>query len=234
MTDTPSGAAPHPPMGFIPPPVKPERPWYKKKRFIIPGGLVAVSILGSAFGSDEPSDKVATKKRAAVETKAPKEPKPSPSPETPKTPEQKIDSAVSKKLGKLNRKIAEGQMNESAKDRVWNVNYTPGENITLFVAADDNLTEGLTKTGARILVKDVIEVIKKDTSLTYKELVIVVTFPLVDNAGNTTEDKVIQGDFTYETVQQINVDAVDPKRLLLNAKNPFVHPAFAIKPSEGL
>lgn len=48
---------------------KPQRPWYKKKRVLIPGGFVALVILGSAVGGEDTSGTEAKPKPAVTVTK---------------------------------------------------------------------------------------------------------------------------------------------------------------------
>ncbi|MFQ6170437.1 DUF4352 domain-containing protein [Oryzobacter sp. R7] len=71
-------------------PVSTERPWFKKKRFIIPGALVGLIILGSAMGgADTPSTSVAlasSSPSAEASTEASAEPAVADSPTPTPTP----------------------------------------------------------------------------------------------------------------------------------------------------
>jgi hypothetical protein len=57
---------------------KPQRPWYKKKRIVIPGGLFALIVLGSAVGGEDTSGSTESKPQPAVTVTKSVTPTPSP------------------------------------------------------------------------------------------------------------------------------------------------------------
>ncbi len=66
----------HTPTG--PGPAKPKRPWFKKKRFVVPGALVVLAGIGGAISGDEPTAEPST---VAVTTPAVASESPSAAPE---------------------------------------------------------------------------------------------------------------------------------------------------------
>ena len=67
-----------------PPAPKPQRPWYKKKRVLIPGGLFALIVLGSAVGGEDTGTETKPKPAVTVTKSVTPTPKPSKTTAAPK------------------------------------------------------------------------------------------------------------------------------------------------------
>lgn len=141
---------------------------------------------------------------------------PEPSPTTPLAPMDQFKADLVTKLGNGNRDIP--RLTESHI-----------ENTTLYVtiAADDNIFEDSIIVG---MLNDIVNTMKLAKNLEdWDLLTVVVTFPLVDNYGNTKEGNVIIADYTRETVNKIQFDTFfkDKTLVIANQESLFIHPAIA-------
>lgn len=217
----------------------PDKPWNKMKpdekkaadparakketRTGIIGLVVILLFVGGCVaavgGDDEERDTVAQSSEADPTPAASKStktsPKPSPSPEVPATPAEAFEKKVKKELGKSNRDVK----------RVEQVRFENGVAQVTF-AAQDNLTENLTKTSARLDTLEIIKAAKKLPGLT--ELNIIATFTLQNQLGEVSEDPVGNVTYSGEVVQRIQPDTIDTKKVwdVADIKS-FTHPAFA-------
>lgn len=93
-------------------------------------------------------------------------------------------------------------------------------------AINDNLTEGLIKTG---LWRDVSEVASALTGGQYhvQYLRMIGSFSMIDAYGNTSEMEVVNVAFEEDTLYRANWDAIDYHNVYLIADHLYLHPAFA-------
>ena len=134
----------------------------------------------------------------------------------------KVTKAIKGELGKSNR--------DDVK-RVESVVYNNDAGLGAVVirwAINDNLTEGLTKKSAKKDVADMLEVLQKlqKDGLKVNSATFNGTFSLVDNLGNTSEDKVVQATYSGSVIKEINFDNFLDKNVYDIAEDVTIHPAF--------
>ncbi len=129
-----------------------------------------------------------------------------------------LKKAVKKSLGGSNRDVK----------RVDSVVYNADNDaIVIRWAIDENLTNGMTKTGARMDIVDLLKVVQKfGKKYPVKTATFSGTYSLVDQLGNTSEDKVVQVEYPWSTVKQINFDNFNTDNVYKVADDSFIHPAF--------
>lgn len=160
-----------------------------------------------------------TASRAPKRTEAPAGPTTTaPAPPPPAvSPQQVLQAAIIKKLGKSNR---------HGVQRVSTVEYAPdGQQVLVEWAANENITGGLTKDGLRLDVLRILEQIHK-SGVPVKRAVLRATYSLQDKFGAVSEDRVLSASFSGETVGRIQYDAVDFKHIIDLADTALVIPAF--------
>ena len=111
--------------------------------------------------------------------------------EAEQTPEQRLRSEMISELGRSNRDVnrLEGLTYEDSILRVrWAIN--------------DNLTQGMFSTGARIDASNILRLIA-ESGLPYQTVEIKGTFPLVDRLGNSEESVVTQAAYTRATLDRV-------------------------------
>ena len=117
-----------------------------------------------------------------------------------------------------------------ANVKALNISPPPGPDVDVVTARykiGENLTEGLTKDGARIETVDILKYIKAAyPNLT--EVHVAATADMVDRYGNTKEDQVATLVYSRATLDKINWDNFDFKNIwnIPIADSAYVHPAF--------
>jgi len=250
----PPQGPPQPPAWGTPPPKPPgTRPWYRKKRFIIPIAVVALffvlGVVGAIVGppddtglsapattaepaptvTDAPATTVqATTTIAPVTTAAPTTTAPATTlqgtttaaPTTAKPQPIPLRQVVGNALGSSNR-------GKNPRPDQWDAPF--GHTIILRWAIDDNLTEGLVKSGARLEVVKILKAIRSHpdwTTKKYPGVTMSGTFTLVNDLGEESEDVVIRAHYDRATINRMNFDNIDFHRILNVADPVFIHPTF--------
>lgn len=177
-------------------------------------GLIGIVLLlltlgGCAPASESPAESPATETTATTERPAPSaEPKPV-------NPAVAFEKDVRDALGNGNRDDVERVGPVSFVDGVASVRY----------AINDNVSEGFIRKSARIDAVDIIKQAKKLPGLT--QLQIIGTFPLQNNLGESAEREVVEGTYSAEIVQRINVKTVNRDLIFeLADVESIVHPVF--------
>lgn len=219
----PAGSPSEPPPGSPSPTTK--KPWWKRWWGIAIIAFIALTILGGLLGDPETDgDPAATDTEAAGETEEPAtedEPTEAEEPEEPAEPatlEDRIDEAL-------------GDSNRDVEPRFTVSRDTPSEGVDELVirwAINDNLTEGMIKTSAKIDATDILEVVATQDGLEYDQVFLIGTFSMVDQMGNAEEDEVIMATYPRDTVRSINFDNFlhDNVWDIANQDSLFIHPAF--------
>lgn len=220
-----------------PPPTSPHaapaadgtRPWYKKKRFVIPLALVVVFFLIGALApaEEEPDGTVAADRRRSTTTEeavrsttteAPTTTTSTEAPTTtvPATPEERLNEEALNALGEGNRDVP----------RVAQVSNVEGT-VEIRWAINDNLTEGFTKDGARRDGVDILTAVRA-SGIDATTVRLVGTFSLQDQFGNVSEDEVVRATYTTATLERFNFENFDAKQAYEPsvADEVWVHPAF--------
>lgn len=135
-----------------------------------------------------------------------------------KTPQGRLSAAVRKETGKTNLK--------GYGDRIQLVEWSSAE-TTIQLLGDENLSTGLTKSSNRRLVLEAITGYQK-SGLSSETIVIEVFYPLVDNLGNESLNRVLRYGFSQERISVIRPENVDPKQMDSNFADLFtsIHPTF--------
>ena len=130
------------------------------------------------------------------------------------TPEQQLRSEVISELGSSNRDV----------NRLQDLTY---EESTMRVrwAIDDNLTQGMIRTGARIDASNILRLIA-ESGLPYQTVEIQGTFPLADLLGNSEESIVIQAAYTRATLDRVNWDNFLYDNVFLISEGSMIHQEF--------
>jgi hypothetical protein len=242
---------PQPPEGWGPPPQgaptqpqwgqQPPQPPPRKRRLSafltvavsLVGILIVAGIIGALAGDPESTsstqataaptsvattvppttiEKPATTAEPVTTAKPPTTAKPKPIPS-----ETLLRNAVVKALGESNRKVK----------RLPQFSANEGEYIVLTWRINENLTEGLTKSGARLdgmnMLKAIRAVPEHDR---YKGVSLKGTYALVDQFGNSSEDTVIRAGYDRSTLEKINFDGIDYKTIFDIADRGSIHPTF--------
>lgn len=168
--------------------------------------LVLIPACGGGDDAAEPSAR-ATSPQAVVA------PSPSPS-KPPLTPAQAFERTVRKKLGKSNRDVT----------RVESVTYANGLAQVRW-AINENLTEGSTKTGARLDGIEMLKAAKKLPGL--REVSLIGTYSLQNDLGEVSEEVVVNVLYSADVVSRVKLENIDSKKLYdLADLKAFVHPSF--------
>lgn len=130
-------------------------------------------------------------------------------------PSTQFEKAVRDKLGKGNR---------SGIPRVTTATFNNGKAEVRF-AINDNLTNGLIKSGANADGLAIIAIAKTLPGLT--ELSITGTFSMKNNLGEVSEQEVLRGVYSSDVVSRINPETIDRAKVFQVADvSSFTHPAF--------
>lgn len=103
------------------------------------------------------------------------------------------------------------------------------DRIVVTVRSDEGLTEGFTKDNARFSVAQVLEG-SRNAGLPPEvgQVSVIVLYPLLNEFGEISEEKVIEADYTRATVDRIVFENIDERKILpLADAYLYVHPAMA-------
>lgn len=126
----------------------------------------------------------------------------------------RLDSEVRKALGASNRDVPKVSIIEHYEQHVL-VRFT----------IDQNLTDRLTKLGAKADICDCLQAIQKSQA-DVESISIQATIELADKFGNGAEEKVIQTTYSRSQVDKINWPNFLTDNILEVADDAWVHPAF--------
>ncbi|MDQ0414573.1 DUF308 domain-containing protein [Mesobacillus stamsii] len=137
------------------------------------------------------------------------------------TPDYKLKQAVTKALGKESNR--EG-------DKITKLTFDQETgNILVNFKGDENFTENMTITGVQLDIKDTLKAIKT-TGVAFNNINIVVSYSMVDQYGNAEESKVIDLDYSKDTIDKINFDNFNTDNIYtVSDIVNFVHQAFVGK-----
>ena len=128
-------------------------------------------------------------------------------------PQTALESALKDELGESNRNIS---------DRV----VVLIENSTIYVTfrIQDNFSNKWIRDG---MGEDTLQIlyVVRNSGLSYDELVVEGTFPLVDSYGNTEESTVLVATYKKDTVERINFEGT-VKMFAIVDDELFIHPAM--------
>lgn len=204
----------------------------KKRKLLIglavAGALLLCCIIVGLFGPKTAPSPRATDTPTPAETAI--SPTPTPIPPTPTvtsvppTPaptlssEAQLQLAIEKALGPSNRETVE---------RVSDFSMDTGPESEIFVewAINDNLTEGLIKSGTQMDIADILEAIDK-SGLKYGSVHVEGTFSMVDQYGNVSEMVVVSAIYMRATIERINWENFLWDNVYAIADEVWVHPVF--------
>ena len=188
------------------------------------GGLfvlcVACGILGALVPESENGETIAEVDATDVPeaTEAPtEEPTDVPEPTPTLEPEAAVRQAITDALRDSNRDV----------ERVSEISLTLDEPPQIYVlwAINDNLTEEMLKGGAKLDVTNMLEAIA-ESGFEYDSVLVEGTFSLIDQFGNTSEDKVVRALYQRETVDRINFDRFLHDDVYAIADDTAIHTLF--------
>ena len=162
---------------------------------------VILLVIGTSMLPDDPERTTSTSTSISTGT---------PASEIPETFQTRIEDA----LGTSNRSVR--RVSEARLQ---------GERLFVRWAINDNLTAGMIRGGARIDIRDMLEVIA-DGSETYTTVFLQGTFAMVDQLGNASETPVVEATYTKDTVDRINFENFLTDNVYAIAENTDLHPQF--------
>jgi hypothetical protein len=148
-------------------------------------------------------------------TSTPAPPTNTPKPTATSSPATNLEQAVRGKLAQSNRDLERIQSVELAEDGV----------ITIWWTINDNLTEGMIKTSAKIDAKDLLQAID-ESGVNYTSIILQGSFPLVDAFGATEERYVVKATYSKVTVDKIVWSNFNHRNVYVIADEVTIHPAF--------
>lgn len=195
------------------------RPWYQKKRFMIPIGLVVLSsLVNSLNGDDTGPDPLATPETSQTSSSE------SPEATSPETSEPAQDittieglkSAISSLLGE-----------ETNMDIPRNLDVTLSEgDLYVMYALNENFTSDLMIFGAWSEVSDVVELVQE--SGLSNNLTVNGTLALIDVNGNELGQQIVfTANFLDGKVPLLNTENLFGREMWENAASSYIyHPAL--------
>ena len=173
-----------------------DRPWYKKKRFVIPIGVfLLLGAIGAFVDEDTPSGDQSSG-TGSTATAAPKQSREPESAPTLTTPEAKLLAAL-KKTDAEKPKVASYNDLDSGKGKYAEVKFNVG----------DNISNGTIRTGIANDVFDMAEAALK-SGVPFKELAFRGMFPLTDKFGNTEPGQVFFTTLKRSTLAKIQFEDI--------------------------
>ncbi len=174
------------------------------------GLLVGSTVLFVVGGSMLPSSSEETESqaRSAAEIEPATEAPPSLS------PSELLEADVATVLGDSNRDIG----------RLTGVEIQ-GNHIFINWTINNNLTARLMKTGARVDVRDVLQVLGA-TNVPFDTAQLIGSFSMVDRLGNATERTVVNATYASTTISQINFENFLFENSYEVADSAVIHPEF--------
>jgi hypothetical protein len=120
-------------------------------------------------------------------------------------------------------------LGDSNRDHMPRLTVTanPGLDVIVTWAINENLTEGLTKNNARREAVDILKAVR-ETATDYTGVRVEGTYPLVDQYGNSSEERVVLAVYSRETLARFNWDNFKFKNVFEPsvADEVWLHPAF--------
>jgi hypothetical protein len=110
-------------------------------------------------------------------------------------------------------------------ERISIIEAEEGGRIYIQWTINDNFTEGLIKTGAKLDVKNMLKAIQ-DAGLSYSRVVVEGSFPLVDTLGNAKEVIVIHAEYPRELIDKINWANFRTDNVYVVGENVKIHRIF--------
>lgn len=101
--------------------------------------------------------------------------------------------------------------------------------ISVTFIGNENFTDDLTKLGIRLDLKDVLQIISQsNTSLPYRSVVVVATYPYVDVYGTVTDVNIVIATYNRESIEKVNWETfmTDNIYSLANQDSLYIHPDF--------
>ncbi|MEK5323317.1 hypothetical protein [Aeribacillus sp. FSL M8-0254] len=181
--------------------------------------IVVLSII--VYFTDD-SEEQPSKETVVVANKI--EPKEKKEPEVKKNVEKPKDESKPKDENKEVKTPEDIVKKVIEKDRIVEINKND-QNGHLLVRfkGSENLTNESTVKGFLVDIRDLLKNLKSDSSI--QTFTFNVTYSLVDNYGNESEDIVIKAGFNRETVDKINFDKFDFNKIPEVADEYWSHPA---------
>lgn len=198
--------------------------WAKITFWTIVGLTVFFIVIGALAGDPETT---ATEDTSASTPTAEASQKPTTEPTRKVAAPAKPAAKPKPAIVQLRERIGEalGDSNREGVQRVSDVSNSGGVVVVKW-AINDNLTNGMIKTGAGMDVGKILKA-ARESGFSFKEIVVVGSFSMQDQYGNASESPVFRLGYSRSVVDKINYDAVDPKGLPGLADGvSFVHPAF--------
>ncbi len=109
--------------------------------------------------------------------------------------------------------------------RVSELTAEPALRVIVKWAINENLSEGLTKDGARLDGTKILQAIR-DAKPDYDGVFLEGTYPLVDRFGNTSEETVVRASYSRATIERINFRNFSFKNVYEIADSAQIHPSF--------
>jgi hypothetical protein len=187
------------------------RPWYQKKRFMIPIGLVLISSIVNSFnGEDTALDPLATPETSETANEK------APIVEQDLTTIEGLKSAISDQLGEATNMDV---------PRNLDVSLYEGDLYVMF-ALDENFTSNLMIGGAWNEVSDIVKLVQ--TSGLSENLTVNGTLALIDVNGNELGQQIVfTANFLDDKVPLLNTDNLLGREMWENAASSYIyHPAI--------
>jgi hypothetical protein len=187
------------------------RPWYQKKRFMIPIGLVLISSIVNSFnGEDTAPDPLATPETSETANET------APIVEQDLTTIEGLKSAISDQLGEATNMDV---------PRNLDVSLYEGDLYVMF-ALDENFTSNLMIGGAWNEVSDIVKLVQ--TSGLSENLTVNGTLALIDVNGNELGQQIVfTANFLDDKVPLLNTDNLLGREMWENAASSYIyHPAI--------
>jgi hypothetical protein len=123
----------------------------------------------------------------------------------------------------------EDALGDSNRDHMprFTVTANPGLDVIVTWAINENLTEGLTKDAARIEAVDILKAVR-ETATEYSGVRVEGTYPLIDQYGNASEERVVLAVYSRDTLGRFHWENFRFKNIFEPsvADEVWLHPAF--------
>jgi hypothetical protein len=204
-------------------PVQPAKPKKNNKRTLIIVavivGLLVICCIGGLLinNSSENNSTGQVSVNTPTEIKATQPPTKTPLPTLTLSPQSALRAEIEQVLGKGNRGVPS----------LTEFSFDDPEKGALFInwAINENLTENLTKRGAKIDATNILKALDK-SGIDYTYVLMSGSYPLVDAFGNSTERNVVNLTFNKATVDKINWDNFLTDNIYVIADEAVIWPAF--------
>jgi hypothetical protein len=190
----------------------PSKQGMTKKRALIIGGAVGfvLLVLTAAAVGDDGADKEAAAGTTST-TKAPA----TTTTAAPVDPMAQLKTKLEKDLGKNNRN----------RPRIAKYEMLPDKELAITWAVDENMSIGLTKDTSRTEGLKIVKALKA-SGVDYNSVTVHGTYSLVDDFGNSEERNVINASYSKATLDRINTEGVDKKKIFDLADEQTILVAF--------